>query len=54
MTIRATLTCILFGVSLAGQAIATPEGWITDLETAKKEAAAKGGDIFINITGSDW
>ena len=38
----------------AGSAAATSEGWLTDLEAAKKEAAEKKLDIFMNFTGSDW
>ncbi|MFT4550502.1 MAG: hypothetical protein ACI8XO_004168 [Verrucomicrobiales bacterium] len=38
----------------AGTASATSEGWLTDLEAAKKQAAEKDLDIFMNFTGSDW
>ncbi len=38
----------------AGGASATAEGWLTDLEAAKKQAAEKKLDIFMNFTGSDW
>jgi thioredoxin-related protein len=30
------------------------EGWITDLDAAKKQAAAEKKDILIDFTGSDW
>lgn len=41
-------------LTLAGSAAATSEGWLTDFEAAKKEAAEKKLDIFMNFTGSDW
>lgn len=30
------------------------DGWLTDLETAKKQAAAEKKDILVDFTGSDW
>jgi hypothetical protein len=41
-------------LSLAASAVATSDGWITDLATAKKQAAESKRDIFMNFTGSDW
>ena len=35
-------------------AIAATEGWLTDMAAAKKQAAEKKLDLFINFTGSDW
>ena len=28
--------------------------WLTDLEAAKRQAAAEGKDLFIYFSGSDW
>ena len=30
------------------------EGWLTDLEAAKKQAAEQKKDILVDFTGSDW
>ena len=30
------------------------EGWLHDIEAAKKKAAAENKDLFIDFTGSDW
>ena len=30
------------------------EGWMQDIEAAKKKAAAENKDLFIDFTGSDW
>jgi thioredoxin-related protein len=30
------------------------EGWLTDYEAAKKQAAKEGKDILMDFTGSDW
>lgn len=30
------------------------EGWLTDFEAAKKQAAAEKKDILVDFTGSDW
>lgn len=30
------------------------EGWLTDLDAAKKQAAAENKDILVDFTGSDW
>tara|TARA_B100001059_G_scaffold42450_1_gene34243 strand:- start:12327 stop:13253 length:927 start_codon:yes stop_codon:yes gene_type:complete len=30
------------------------EGWMHDIEAAKKKAAAENKDLFIDFTGSDW
>ncbi len=48
-TIALTLTIIAGGVVSA-----SAEGWITDFEAAKKQAAAKKIPIVANFSGSDW
>ena len=30
------------------------EGWITDMDAAKKQAAEQKKDLMIEFTGSDW
>ena len=50
-TVRVALAAIIF--TLAGNASAE-EGWLTDYEAAKKQAAKEGKDILIDFTGSDW
>lgn len=47
---------IVAGLTLffAASAVATSEGWLTDLAAAKKQAAESNRDIFLNFTGSDW
>lgn len=37
-----------------GTAFAGGEGWISDFEAAKKQAAAENKDLLIDFTGSDW
>jgi thioredoxin-related protein len=39
---------------LASIASATPKGWITDVNKARKKAASEKKDVLINVTGSDW
>lgn len=41
-------------IQLAGFAFAGGEGWVTDFEAAKKQAAAEKKDLLIDFTGSDW
>jgi len=41
--------CLSFVSLSAGE-----EGWLTDLETAKKVAQAEKKDILVDFTGSDW
>lgn len=38
----------------AGAALQAAEGWTTDYEAAKKQAAKEGKDILMDFTGSDW
>jgi len=38
----------------AAPALAGGEGWLTNLEEAKKQAKAEGKDVLIDFTGSDW
>ncbi|MFD0892533.1 thioredoxin family protein [Luteolibacter ambystomatis] len=38
----------------SGSAFASGEGWVTDFEAAKKQAAAEKKDLLIDFTGSDW
>jgi len=44
----------LLALLLAPLAALASEGWLTDLEAAKKQAAAEHKDILIDFTGSDW
>jgi thioredoxin-related protein len=39
---------------LAPVAVFAAEGWLTDLDAAKKQAAAEKKDILVDFTGSDW
>ncbi|MEO1236813.1 MAG: thioredoxin family protein [Planctomycetota bacterium] len=39
---------------LAASALAVPEGWTDDFESAKATAAAEGKDLLMDFTGSDW
>jgi thioredoxin-related protein len=41
-------------IQLAGFAFAGGEGWVTDFEAAKKQAAAEKKDLLVDFTGSDW
>lgn len=44
----------LIALLLAPVAALASEGWLTDLDAAKKQAAAEHKDILIDFTGSDW
>ena len=44
----------LLALLLAPLAAMASEGWLTDLDAAKKQAAAENKDILIDFTGSDW
>lgn len=44
----------LIALLLTPLAALASEGWLTDLEAAKKQAAAEKKDILIDFTGSDW
>lgn len=48
-TRAAMLSLICSGIAFAGG-----EGWTTDYEAAKKEAASAGKSMLIDFTGSDW
>lgn len=39
---------------LSFSALATPQGWLDDFDTAKAKAAAEGKKILIDFSGSDW
>ena len=41
-------------LSIQSMAFAGGEGWISDFEAAKKEAAESNKDLLIDFTGSDW
>ncbi len=41
-------------LALATPALAGGEGWTSDFEAAKKEAAKSGKDLLVDFTGSDW
>ncbi len=47
---------ILFAMTLAihSTVSAAGEGWTSDFEAAKKQAAKSGQDLLIDFTGSDW
>jgi len=48
-SITCAATLALIGTSLAGG-----EGWTSDFEAAKKQAAESNKDLLIDFTGSDW
>lgn len=51
-TLLRTLSCLCLcsiGTTLAGG-----EGWLTDLEAAKQQAANEKKNLLIDFTGSDW
>lgn len=47
---------LLQGLFLAAAvcAVSAGEGWLTDLEAAKKQAAKENKAILVDFTGSDW
>ena len=47
-------TLVALFISSAGSLLQAAEGWITDYEAAKKQAAKEGKDILMDFTGSDW
>ena len=51
-TVVYTLVALL--VLSMGNSLQSAEGWITDYEAAKKQAAKEGKDILMDFTGSDW
>jgi thioredoxin-related protein len=44
----------LLALLMAPLAAFGAEGWLTDFEAAKKQAAAEKKDILVDFTGSDW
>lgn len=48
------IRCAGLLLALGTVAGATPEGWTSDFEAAKKQAAAEKKDLLIDFTGSDW
>ncbi|MBK1790072.1 hypothetical protein [Persicirhabdus sediminis] len=54
MTLKTMLAGAGFSIVTATATLASTDGWLTDLEAAKKVATAENKDIFINFTGSDW
>jgi thiol-disulfide isomerase/thioredoxin len=44
----------LLALLLTPLAVLGAEGWLTDFEAAKKQAAAEKKDILVDFTGSDW
>lgn len=47
-----TVSCI--SVFSIGSALAGGEGWVTNFEAAKKQAADEKKSLLIDFTGSDW
>ncbi|OYV05853.1 MAG: hypothetical protein CFE26_09410 [Verrucomicrobiales bacterium VVV1] len=54
MKLHSTPLAALVALYSIGSAFAGGEGWITDFEAAKKQAAAENKDLLIDFTGSDW
>jgi thioredoxin-related protein len=48
------LTSALAIISMPWATQASPEGWVTDYEKAKLDAAAAKKDLLLDFTGSDW
>ncbi len=48
------IRCAGLLLALGTLAGAAPEGWTSDFEAAKKQAAAEKKDLLIDFTGSDW
>lgn len=44
----------LMALAATGPLFATPEGWTSDFEAARKQAAAEKKDLLLDFTGSDW
>ena len=49
-----TRAAVLSALLSTGIALAGGEGWNTDFEAAKKEAAASDKSLLVDFTGSDW
>lgn len=48
------LLASIVSLACAGIASAAGEGWTTDFEAARKEAATSGKSLLLDFTGSDW
>jgi thioredoxin-related protein len=48
-----SIVCAAF-MALIGTTLAGGEGWTSDFEAAKKQAAESKNDLLIDFTGSDW
>ncbi len=53
-TIRASLFILLLSCGLSVRSLASEEGWTSDFEAAKTQAAKENKDLLIDFTGSDW
>ncbi len=52
---RTTLmTAVAFSFLTLTSVFAGGEGWLTDMEAAKKQAAEEKKDLLLDFTGSDW
>lgn len=52
---KKTILSLLFAALCAGTLhAATPEGWTSDFEAAKKLAAKENKHMYVLFTGSDW
>jgi hypothetical protein len=47
-----TIAC--FSAFSVGSALGGGEGWVTNFEAAKKQAADEKKSVLIDFTGSDW
>jgi thioredoxin-related protein len=54
MKFHSTPLAALVALYSIGSAFAGGEGWISDFEAAKKQAAAEKKDLLLDFTGSDW
>lgn len=54
MKLNAISCAALVAIHCIGSAFAAGEGWSSDFEAAKKQAAEQKKDLLIDFTGSDW
>jgi len=54
MKLNAISCAALVAIHCIGSAFAAGEGWTSDFEAAKKQAAEQKKDLLIDFTGSDW
>jgi len=54
MKLNAISCAALVAIHCIGSAFAASEGWTSDFEAAKKQAAEQKKDLLIDFTGSDW